>query len=50
MAVSVNEIQEIPWNFAKFLLDKDGKVVKFFPPKDHPMDLCGDIDNLLRDE
>ena len=24
----------IPWNFAKFLVDKNGKVVKFYKPND----------------
>ena len=38
---------EIPWNFGKFLLDKDGKVKKFFGPKEHPMAMEEDIQNLL---
>ena len=27
-----NEVSAITWNFAHFLLDKDGKIVKAFPP------------------
>ena len=27
-----NEAKVIPWNFAKFILNKDGKVIKFAPP------------------
>jgi len=31
--------KEIPWNFAKFLVDKDGKVVHYFLPTDMPNDI-----------
>lgn len=27
-----NECEKIQWNFTKFLLDKDGRVVKVFGP------------------
>ena len=29
----------IPWNFAKFILDRDGKVIKFAPPTTEPKEL-----------
>ena len=29
-------LQSIPWNFTKFLIDKDGQVVDFFTPKQDP--------------
>ena len=29
----------IPWNFAKFILDRNGEVIKFAPPTVEPKDL-----------
>ena len=37
----------IKWNFTKFLLDKNGKVVQRFAPTDKPEDLAKDIERLL---
>jgi len=37
----------IKWNFTKFLVDRDGKVVKRFAPKDKPSDIRGAIEALL---
>jgi glutathione peroxidase len=37
----------IKWNFTKFLVDKNGKVVGRFAPTDKPESLAGDIENLL---
>lgn len=37
----------IKWNFTKFLVDRDGKVVKRFGPNDKPEDLVEDIKKLL---
>ncbi|WP_346838867.1 glutathione peroxidase [Microbulbifer sp. SAOS-129_SWC] len=37
----------IKWNFTKFLVDRDGKVVKRFAPKDKPEALAADIEALL---
>ena len=37
----------IKWNFTKFLVDKEGKVVKRFAPKDKPEELSADIEKLL---
>jgi len=33
------EAQVIPWNFAKFILNRDGKVIKFAPPDVNPQEL-----------
>jgi glutathione peroxidase-family protein len=35
------------WNFTKFLLDADGKVVKRFSPTDSPLSFVKDIEALL---
>jgi glutathione peroxidase len=37
----------ILWNFAKFLIDKDGKVVKHYKPPFAPMDIKPDIEALI---
>ena len=37
----------IKWNFTKFLIDKEGRVVKRYAPADKPKDLAGDIERLL---
>ncbi|MGH1374251.1 MAG: glutathione peroxidase [Cellvibrionaceae bacterium] len=37
----------IKWNFTKFLVAKDGQVVKRFAPKDKPHDLESSIEELL---
>jgi len=31
--------KSIKWNFTKFLVDKQGKVIKRFAPKDKPEDI-----------
>ena len=38
--------QEPSWNFCKYLIDEQGKVVKFYPSKVEPMspELLADID------
>lgn len=40
-------IEAIKWNFTKFLLDREGLVVKRFAPADPPEKLTGDIESLL---
>uniref|UniRef100_F1KVF2 Glutathione peroxidase n=1 Tax=Ascaris suum TaxID=6253 RepID=F1KVF2_ASCSU len=40
--------EAITWNFAKFLVDKDGYVVKRYLPKIQPKDLTDDIETLLQ--
>ena len=37
----------IKWNFTKFLVGKDGKVLKRFAPNDSPESLKGDIEAAL---
>ena len=38
---------DIKWNFTKFLVDKDGKVVKRYAPTTKPSDIEKDIKNIL---
>ena len=42
------ESQEIEWNFAKFILDRDGKVVSFKAPTEKPESFRNVIENLLK--
>jgi len=42
-----NLIQEVPWNFTKFLVDADGKVLKYYGPGDTPNKMEEDIKPLL---
>ncbi|GAB3426610.1 glutathione peroxidase [Massilia solisilvae] len=37
----------IKWNFTKFLINKDGSVVKRYAPQTKPEELVGDIEALL---
>ncbi len=37
----------IKWNFTKFLIDKEGRVVRRYAPTDRPEDLAKDIERLL---
>lgn len=37
----------IKWNFTKFLIDRQGKVVKRYGPSDAPEAIAKDIENLL---
>lgn len=37
----------IKWNFTKFLIDRDGKVVKRYGPQDTPAAIAKDIEKLL---
>jgi glutathione peroxidase len=39
--------QGIKWNFTKFLIGKDGSVVKRYAPQTKPEEIAADIDNLL---
>jgi glutathione peroxidase len=40
-------IEAIKWNFTKFLVGKDGKVVKRYAPQTEPSAIASDIENLL---
>ena len=37
----------IKWNFTKFLVGKDGRVVKRYAPLDKPADMAKDIETAL---
>lgn len=39
--------EAIKWNFTKFLVGRDGKVVQRFAPTDEPASLAGEIEALL---
>ncbi len=39
--------EAIKWNFTKFLVGRDGKVLKRFAPNDKPEDIAGDIEKTL---
>lgn len=39
--------EAIKWNFTKFLVNRDGKVVKRYAPKTTPEEIRADIDGLL---
>ncbi len=38
---------DITWNFAKFLVDRTGKVVKRYPPQTTPEQIAADLPPLL---
>ncbi len=40
--------QDIEWNFAKFLVDRQGNVVKRYAPDTQPEDLADDIEQYLK--
>ena len=37
----------IKWNFTKFLVDKNGEVIKRYSPNTEPKEIAQDIENLL---
>lgn len=39
--------REIKWNFAKFLIDSEGNVIKRYSPTLSPMKIKGDIEKLI---
>lgn len=39
---------DIRWNFEKFLIDRDGKVIKRYSPRTKPVDMKVDIESLLQ--
>ena len=39
--------QSVKWNFTKFLVDRDGRVVKRYAPTTKPADIADDISRLL---
>lgn len=41
-------LDKVPHNFAKFLLDSEGQVVKFYKPGVAPVEILPDIKKLLK--
>jgi glutathione peroxidase len=41
------EAEDIPWNFAKFLVDADGNVLKYYEPSVDLDDIRSEIEELL---
>lgn len=39
--------EAVKWNFTKFLVGRDGKVLRRYPPTEKPQDLAGDIEKAL---
>jgi glutathione peroxidase len=39
--------EAIKWNFTKFLVDRNGKVIKRYAPTDKPESIAGDIEKIL---
>jgi Glutathione peroxidase len=46
-ALTGGDDEQIPWNFTKFLIDREGRLVKRFEPKVTPDQLAEDIEALL---
>jgi glutathione peroxidase len=40
-------IEAIKWNFTKFLVGRDGQVIKRYAPNDAPEKMRGDIEKAL---
>ena len=38
---------EIPWNFAKFLVNAEGEVVHYHGPRDNPLYFQSEIEQML---
>ena len=38
---------DIEWNFVKFLVDRDGEVLRRYPPQAKPEDIATDIESVL---
>ena len=45
---SKKQAKEIPWNFAKFLVNAEGKVVSYHEPKTLPIDIENEIRSMLK--
>jgi glutathione peroxidase len=46
-APGVLGLEAIKWNFTKFLIGRDGKVVKRYAPQTKPEEIAGDIEKVL---
>lgn len=47
LKVSENKAKQIPWNFAKFLVNHEGKVIKFYHPNVDHKTIENEIEQLL---
>ena len=36
--------KEIPWNFAKFMINSEGKVLSYYNPRVNPLQLVNDLE------
>ena len=43
-------VTEIPWNWAKFLLNSSGEVVAYFGPRSNPMEMREAIEKLVAEK
>jgi glutathione peroxidase len=43
-----DSLKNIPWNFAKFLVNREGKILGFYGPKISPNKMISDIEALLK--
>ena len=44
---SMEKDSDIKWNFTKFLINRDGTVIKRYPPTTEPKDIEKDINSML---
>ena len=47
LSAGKNKAKEIPWNFAKFLVNEQGQIHAYFPPKTSPMEIKPEIMNMF---
>ena len=45
---SVEKSSDIKWNFTKFLVSKDGAVIKRYPPTTTPEEMEADVESMLK--
>ncbi|EGR31669.1 hypothetical protein IMG5_104650 [Ichthyophthirius multifiliis] len=45
---ATEKAKNIPWNFGKFLINKEGKVHRFYTPKEMPNEMIPEIEKLLQ--
>jgi glutathione peroxidase len=43
------KVENIPWNFAKFIVNGKGEVLHYFHPKVHPDELVGIIEKIIHE-
>ena len=45
-----NGYKNVPWNYGKFLVDLEGRVIRFYGPKVKPIQILEDIEAVLTGE